>query len=162
RAELHPGAAGCRMQPRDCERSTGLDLAGDVGVVERALGFERDVSGLGVALVAVLERRLHGAQRGGVHSDTPRTRTVIRAIAYSEAPASPPEAAVVRPALAGIGDGGTLERAVERGEHAPLDEVKGRRLAVARARQIAADLLVDAARPRAHHHDAVGKHHRLL
>src|SRR5262245_63259906 len=87
---------------------------------------------------------------------------VTQAIAYSEAAASPPEAAVVRPDLAGIGDGGALERAVERGEHAPLDEIECRRLAVARARQVAGDLLVDAARPRAHHHDPVGKNHRLL
>src|SRR5437867_10746238 len=87
---------------------------------------------------------------------------VVRATAYSEAAASPPEAAVVRPDLAGIGDRRALERAVERSEHAALDEVEGRGLAVARARQVAGDLLVDAARPRAHHHDAVGEHHCLL
>src|SRR5262249_49861112 len=71
RAQLHPGTAGGRVQSRDRQRAPGLDLAGDVAVVERPLGVERDVGGLGIALVAVLERRLHGAQRGGVHSDTP-------------------------------------------------------------------------------------------
>ena len=68
-AQLQPGAAGRRMQAGDRERAAGLDLAGDVRVVERALGLERDEGGLGVALVAVLERRLHGAQRGGIHGD---------------------------------------------------------------------------------------------
>src|SRR5262249_59073255 len=133
------------------------DLAGDVGVVERALGFERDGGGLGVALVAVLERRLHGAQRGGIHSDTPET--AVRVTAYSEAAASPPEAAMVRPDLAGIGDGGALERAIERGEHATLDEVEGRRLAGARARQGAGGLPLDAAPPPAHHHHAAAGQH---
>src|SRR5262245_9041881 len=86
-----------------------------------------------------------------------------RVTAYSEAAASPPEAAaVVRLDLAGVGNGRALERAVERGQHAPLDEIESRRLAVARTRQVAGDLLVDAARPRTHHHDAVGEHHRLL
>src|SRR5215467_3966330 len=87
---------------------------------------------------------------------------VTQATAYSEAAASPPEAAVVRLDLAGIGDDRSLERAVERGQHAALDEVEGRRLAVARARQVAGDLLVDAARQRTHHHDPVGDHYRLL
>ena len=44
-----------------------------------------------------------------------------------------------------VGDDGAAERAVECGEHAALDEVEGRRLAVARARQVAGDLPVDAA-----------------
>src|SRR5262249_28274030 len=66
-AELHAGAAGRRMQAGDRERTASLDLAGDVGVVERALGLERDVGGARVVLVAVFERRLHGAQRGSVH-----------------------------------------------------------------------------------------------
>ena len=61
-AQLEPGAAGRRMQARDRERAAGLDLAGDVRVVERALGLERDEGGLGVALVALLDRRLHRAQ----------------------------------------------------------------------------------------------------
>ena len=65
--QLQPGAAGGGMQARDRERAPGLHLAGDVGVVERALGLQGDVGGLGVALVALLERRLHGAQRSGVH-----------------------------------------------------------------------------------------------
>ena len=65
--ELEPRAAGGGMQARDRERPPGLHLAGDVGIVERALGLQGDVGGLGVALVALLERRLHGAQRSGVH-----------------------------------------------------------------------------------------------
>src|ERR1019366_5386894 len=43
---------------------------------------------------------------------------------------------------------GAFERAVERRQHAPLDEIEGRRLAVARARQFGHDLLEDASRPR--------------
>src|SRR5262249_35867472 len=46
-------------------------LAGDVGIIERALGLQGDVGGLRVALVALLERRLHGAQRSGVHWKPP-------------------------------------------------------------------------------------------
>src|SRR5215467_185424 len=59
------------MQARDRERAGGLHLAGDVGIVERALGLQGDVGGLRVALVALLERRLHGAQRSGVHWKPP-------------------------------------------------------------------------------------------
>src|ERR1700722_16236552 len=66
-AQLEPGAAGRRMQARDRERTTRLDLAGDVGVVERALGAQRDVGGLGIGLVTLLDRRLHRAQFGGIH-----------------------------------------------------------------------------------------------
>ena len=65
--QLEPRAAGRRMQARDRERAAGLDLAGDVGIVERALGLQGDQGGLGVGLVALLDRRLHGAQCGGVH-----------------------------------------------------------------------------------------------
>ena len=38
-AKLHARTAGGRMQARDGERAAGLDLAGDVGVVDRALGL---------------------------------------------------------------------------------------------------------------------------
>ena len=75
---------------------------------------------------------------------------------------SAPELAARLMYLAGIGDGGALERAVERGEHAPFDEVEGRRLAVARARQVAGNLLICAPGMRAHHHDPVGQHNGLL
>src|SRR5437588_7968725 len=55
------------MQSGDRERASGLDLAGDVGVIERALGLQRDVGILRLAAVTLLERRLHGAQFGGIH-----------------------------------------------------------------------------------------------
>src|SRR5262249_259417 len=40
-------------------------------IIERALGLQGDIGGLRVALVALLERRLHGAQRSGVHWKPP-------------------------------------------------------------------------------------------
>ena len=46
------------MQTRNRKRAAGLDLTGDVGVVERALRLERDEAGLRVGLVALLDRRL--------------------------------------------------------------------------------------------------------
>src|SRR5262249_5763556 len=69
--KFEPRAAGGGMQARDRERAPGLHLAGDVGIIERALGLQGDVGGLRVALVALLERRLHGAQRSGVHWKPP-------------------------------------------------------------------------------------------
>src|SRR5215472_5881523 len=69
--KLEPGAAGGGMQARDRERAGGLHLAGNVSIIERALGLQGDISGLRVALVALLERRLHGAQRSGVHWKPP-------------------------------------------------------------------------------------------
>src|SRR5262249_56135203 len=59
------------MQARDREGGGGLHLASDVSIIERALGLQGDVGGLGIALVALLERRLHGAQRSGVHWKPP-------------------------------------------------------------------------------------------
>src|SRR5215813_3380169 len=83
--------------------------------------------------------------------------------AYSGTAASPPEAAALgRLDLAGIGNHRAIEGAVERREHAALDEIEGRRLAIAWARQVAGDLLIEAPGPRAHHHDPVGEHDRLL
>src|SRR5215813_8493599 len=83
--------------------------------------------------------------------------------AYSGTAASPPEAAALgRLDLAGVGNDRAVEGAVERREHASFDEVEGRRLAVTRARQVAGDLLIEAPGPRAHHHDPVGEHDRLL
>jgi GNAT superfamily N-acetyltransferase len=58
------------MQPRNGERAASLDLARDAGVVERALGLERDHRGLGIGLVALLDRRLQRAQSGSVHGQT--------------------------------------------------------------------------------------------
>ena len=79
-----PGAAGRRMQARDGERAPGLDLAGDVLVVERALGLQRDHRGAGIALVALLDRRLHRAQCGGVHGLLlPPVREVPPIVAYA-------------------------------------------------------------------------------
>ena len=49
------------------DRPAGLDLAGDVAVVERALGLERDQRRARIALVAVLDGRLHGAKFGSIH-----------------------------------------------------------------------------------------------
>src|SRR5262249_48599731 len=76
--KLEPGAAGGGMQARDRERAGGLHLAGDVSIIERALGLQGDVGGLRVALVALLERRLHGAQRSGVHWKPPFRRAEDR------------------------------------------------------------------------------------
>src|SRR5882757_9346945 len=50
-AEFQARAAGGGMQAGDRERPSGLDLAGDVGVVERSLGPERNERGLRIALV---------------------------------------------------------------------------------------------------------------
>src|SRR5262249_62073678 len=67
---------------------------------------------------------------------------------------SPPQAATVGGLdLAVIGRDRAVERAVERGQHAALDEVEGGRLAVARGRQGASDLAVDATGGRAHPHE---------
>src|ERR1700730_1412102 len=41
RAQLHPRAAGGRMQAGDRQRPAGLDLAGDIGGVDGAFGLER-------------------------------------------------------------------------------------------------------------------------
>jgi len=70
-AQFEAGAAGCRMQPGDRQRAAGLDLAGDVRVVERALGLKRDESGVRLALVAILDRRLQRAEGGGIHAYHP-------------------------------------------------------------------------------------------
>jgi hypothetical protein len=56
------------MQARDRERAASFDLARDVAVVDRAIGLERNEGSLGILFVAVLDRRLHGAQRNGIHS----------------------------------------------------------------------------------------------
>jgi hypothetical protein len=55
------------MQAGDCERAPGLDLAGDIGLVEPSLRAQRDAGGSRVGLVALFDRRLQGAQRGGIH-----------------------------------------------------------------------------------------------
>src|SRR5580658_7782109 len=55
------------MQPSDSERAASLDLAGDVGVVERALRLQRNNGCLGLTPVTILDRRLLRAQPGGVH-----------------------------------------------------------------------------------------------
>ena len=67
RAQLEPGAAGRRMQAGGGERAAGLDLAGDIGVVERALRLQGDDRGVRIVLVALLDRRLQRAQFIGVH-----------------------------------------------------------------------------------------------
>src|SRR5438034_2351111 len=69
--KLEPRTAGRGMQACDRERAPGLYFAGDMRVIERALRLQGDESGFRVALVALLERRLHGAQRGGIHCNSP-------------------------------------------------------------------------------------------
>src|SRR5262249_16754714 len=171
--KLEPGAAGGGMQARDRERAPRLHLAGDVSIIERALGLQGDIGGLRVALVALLERRLHGAQRSGVHWKPPfrtpedkrqprgkstpvvRGRATENLASFVRRRASPPQPAAGGGAgLAVVGHHRAVERAVERGEHATFDEVEGGGLAVARARQIARDLLVDPARARRARRDA--------
>ena len=62
-----PRSSGRRMQPRDGERPSGLDLAGDGGGIERAFCPERHHSRLRVGTVAVLERRLDCPDFVSVH-----------------------------------------------------------------------------------------------
>src|SRR3954451_1458465 len=70
------------MQARDAQRAPGLDLARNVLVIERAFRPQRDHRGAGLALVAILDRRLHGPEGSGVHccsplADVSTTRPVI-------------------------------------------------------------------------------------
>src|SRR3954453_11788301 len=147
------------MQTRNRERAAGLHLAGDMRIVEGALGLQCDDGGLGIALVAIFERSLHGAQRSGIHG----LFSVERPSLAQRLAASPPQSAAVSGlGLAVVGDDRTFERTIERREYTPLDEIECRRLAVARARQVAGDFLVHAARMRTHYHDAVGEHDRFL
>jgi len=55
------------MQSGYRQRAAGLDLARDIAVVERTFGLERDKAGLGISLLAFLDRRLQRAQACGVH-----------------------------------------------------------------------------------------------
>jgi hypothetical protein len=57
---------------------------------------------------------------------------------------------------------GAIHRAIQRRQHAALGEVEGRRLAVARPRQIDRNFVLDAARTGSHHHDAVAEHDGLI
>jgi hypothetical protein len=66
-AQLETGAAGRGMKAGNGERPAGLDLAGDVRVIEGAACTKRHHRRLRIGLVALLERRLHGAKRSGVH-----------------------------------------------------------------------------------------------
>src|SRR6185436_16750075 len=58
----------CRVQARGHERTPGLHLAGDAGIVDVALGREGDDRGFGRLAVLLLERRLQGSQRVTVHA----------------------------------------------------------------------------------------------
>ena len=49
--EFEAGAAGCRMQTGHCQRPTGLDLAGNAGVIQRAVGCQSDTGRVRIALV---------------------------------------------------------------------------------------------------------------
>src|SRR6266702_3039773 len=55
------------MEASHRDGAAGLDLAGDAFAVGRALGLQRDHRGLGIGLVAFLDRGLHLAQFCGVH-----------------------------------------------------------------------------------------------
>src|SRR5271166_783227 len=59
------------MQARNRKGAAGLHLAGDVGVVERTPRLQGDIGRLRIALVSILERRLHLAQRSGIHDQYP-------------------------------------------------------------------------------------------
>jgi hypothetical protein len=59
------------MQARDRERTAGLDFTRDARVIERAVRLERDQRRLRIALVPILDRRLHRSQSGSVHASLP-------------------------------------------------------------------------------------------
>ncbi len=61
-----PPVAGC--SPAVTSARPGLDLAGDARIVDVALGREREHGRSGLVAVLLLERRLQGAQRVGVHA----------------------------------------------------------------------------------------------
>src|SRR5262249_54783047 len=101
-------------------------------------------------------RVAHGPDRRGRTWMPSMTKSMVQEIL-------PPQTAAMGGfGFAVIGQDRAVERAVERGQHAALDEIEGGRLAVARTRQVAGDLIVDASRPRPHHHDPIGEHDRLL
>src|SRR5262249_2921114 len=66
-AKLETGSSGRRMKARDGKRTTSIDFARDAAVIERSLGPQRDVGRLRIALVALLDRRLHRAQFTCIH-----------------------------------------------------------------------------------------------
>ena len=55
------------MQAGGGQRAAGFQLAGDIAVVERALRLQGDHRGIGIVLVALLDRRLQRAQFVSVH-----------------------------------------------------------------------------------------------
>ena len=55
------------MEPGLDERTTGVDLAGDLLLVELAVGPQRDQRGRRLLAVLLLERSLHRLQRDFVH-----------------------------------------------------------------------------------------------
>src|SRR6476661_5939997 len=70
-AKLKPGSTGRRMQARGGQCATGLDLAGNVAVVEGALGLQSYECRLRIAFVALFDRRLHRTQFARVHTQSP-------------------------------------------------------------------------------------------
>src|SRR5262245_6738915 len=59
------------MEARDGQRAASFDLARDAAVIECAFGLQRDVGLLRIALVALLDRRLHRAQFTCIHGFLP-------------------------------------------------------------------------------------------
>ena len=55
------------METRHRHSAAGLDLAGDLAFIERAMGLQRNDCRIGIVLVFVLVGSLHGAQRIGIH-----------------------------------------------------------------------------------------------
>src|SRR5262249_39282703 len=55
------------MQAGSCQRPPGLHLAGDILIIERALGLQGDERSSGLALVTVLDRGLQRTQIVGFH-----------------------------------------------------------------------------------------------
>src|SRR3979409_874827 len=102
--------------------------------------------------VASIDETLGSGCRTDRRQPTKKSKTLMSSVGRGRLP--PQSAAGRRRGLAVIGDHRALERAVERGQHAAFDEIERRRLAVARARQIAQNLLLDAAPTRAPHPDA--------
>src|SRR6478752_2800284 len=130
-AKLEPGSAGRRMQARDGQRATGLDLAGNIAVVEGALGLQSYECRLRIALVALLDRRLHRTQFARVHTLSPLRIVAanLQAGCTRAQERLPPHGRAGTGMFKLLGHALTGKRAVQRHEHTRLDVIEGGRMA---------------------------------